>query len=97
MGYEQPALRRRLIPLTILLSCCASGSLLAESAQGSSGITPASGYCAEAGEATTTRRRPGVPVEEYQLPACEDEEEEGRIEHGLTPSTSDLWFQTAGE
>ena len=96
MGYEQPALRRRLIPLTILLSCCASGPLLAESTQSSSGITPATGYCVEAGETTTTRRRPGVPVEEYQLPECEDVEEEGRIRAwtdpvDLGPMVPDRW------
>ena len=43
------------------------------------GILPASGLCIEAGQVNQQRRRPGVPVDEYQLPLCQDVPDEGRI------------------
>jgi hypothetical protein len=49
------------------------------------GIVPASGYCVENAENNNQRRRPGVPVDEYQLPLCEDTSDEGRIRSWVDP------------
>ncbi|MFT6644002.1 MAG: hypothetical protein ACJAX5_001636, partial [Patiriisocius sp.] len=49
------------------------------------GIVPASGYCVENAENNNQRRRPGAPVDEYELPLCEDTPDEGRIRAWVDP------------
>jgi len=49
------------------------------------GIVPASGYCVDDPETTHQRRRPGVPIDEYELPACEDVPDEGRVSAWVAP------------
>jgi len=48
-------------------------------------IIPASGYCVEDAGNNIQRRRPGVPVDEYELPLCEDTPNEARISSWVDP------------
>jgi len=59
------------IPIILFAASLASAEL---AAQASEGLQPASRLCADPGE-RPTRRRPGMPVDEYQLPPCEEEQE----------------------
>tara|TARA_R110002072_G_scaffold2252_5_gene18652 strand:- start:5697 stop:7529 length:1833 start_codon:yes stop_codon:yes gene_type:complete len=59
-------------------------------------IVPASGYCVEDADNNIQRRRPGVPIDEYELPLCEDTPDEGRISawvdpFDLGPPVPDRW------
>ena len=71
-------------------------AILPWSAAMAQGIVPASGYCVEDAETTHQRRRPGVPIDEYELPACEDVPDEGRVSawvdpFDLGPPVPDRW------
>ncbi|MFN3238025.1 MAG: hypothetical protein ACE37D_13320 [Pseudomonadales bacterium] len=71
-------------------------ALASLAAHADEGIIPASGYCVEDTENTQQRRRPGVPVDEYHLPACEEEVSDGRIPtwvdpFDLGPMVPDRW------
>jgi hypothetical protein len=60
------------------------------------GILPASGYCVEDPENTQQRRRPGSPIDEYELPACDEVPDEGRVSawvdpFDLGPPVPDRW------
>lgn len=84
---------RRTTPAAALLCLAAfsSAGVLADE-----GIIPASGYCVEDPETTQQRRRPGAPVDEYHLPTCEAEVDDGRIPtwvdpFDLGPQIPDRW------
>lgn len=81
----------RTAPLLAIL-CLTSFSAV----QADEGIRPASGYCVEDPKNTEQRRRPGYPVDEYQLPECEAEFDDGRIPtwtspFDLGPMVPDRW------
>ena len=77
--------------LLALLACLPATTVLAAER-----ILPASGYCVEDPENTPQRRRPGAPVDEYELPPCEEVADEGRISawvdpFDLGPTVPDRW------
>ncbi len=85
------------IPIILFVASLASAELAAETNEG---LQPASRMCADPGE-RPVRRRPGMPVDEYQLPPCEDEREgvEPWIDpFDLGPPVPDRWriIETVG-
>ncbi len=72
---------------SLLLLCLAtmSGARADDEASADVGVIPASGYCVEDADSTQQRRRPGVPVDEYHLPVCEEEVDDGRIPTWIDP------------
>ncbi|MCZ6501936.1 MAG: hypothetical protein O6945_05400 [Gammaproteobacteria bacterium] len=78
------------IPIILFVASLASAELAAGTDEG---LQPASRLCADPGE-RPARRRPGMPVDEYQLPPCEDEREgvEPWIDpFDLGPPVPDRW------
>lgn len=83
MGYKS----------NIVLGALLLSSLQIDAAQ--EGVPQVNTLCAPAGT-EPARRRPGVPVDEYQLPVCEDIVDEGRVTPweapiDLGPPVPDRW------
>lgn len=81
----------------LLALLCWEVQALAESVAGpvaSGAMPPASSYCSNS-EPVVGRRRPGVPIDEYKLPACETLDEERMVPWirpiELGPPVPDRW------
>ena len=81
--------RFRLLPLLVV------GTMFSTSSLASELILPGTAYCDD-GTQTETRRRPGVKVDEYKLPACSESTTDNNVEpwvdpFDLGPQVPDRW------